>query len=87
MPGCIGNDKFSFWCREIPVGHIYSYALFSFGTQAVGEKRKVNRSIGPVLRRSLKGFHLVNENILAIVQQAADQCAFAIINAPCGYKS
>ena len=38
----IGNNKFSFRCCEISVGHVNRYALFSFVPQSICKQGQIN---------------------------------------------
>ncbi len=59
MTRSIGNNKFSFGSRKIPVGNINRDSLFSFCTQSVCEKGKIYPVFIFVFRMFFKDFKLI----------------------------
>ena len=77
----VGDDEFAFWGAEIAVGHIDGDALFAFGFQAIGQTGQIQSAACAAF---VKLRHLVGEQGLAVVQQAANQSGFAIVYTACG---
>ena len=69
---------------EIAVGDVDGDALLAFGAQAVGEQREIDRAAGAIDFALLHGGELVFEDGLAVVEQAADQGGFAVVDAAGG---
>ena len=80
MAGRVGDDEFALGRGEVAIGDINGDALFALGFEAVGEKREVDVIIAALARRVLDGFELVFKNVFGIVEQAANQRRFAVIN-------
>src|SRR5713226_6802692 len=84
MPGRVGDDEFAARGREIPVSHVDGDALLTFGTQTIGEQRKIDRPRGAVEAALLHRSELIFVDGLGIVQEAPDQSRLAVIDAPRG---
>lgn len=56
---CIGNDEFSLWGGEIPVGHIDSDALFALVTESICEQCQIHSIMALALTGMRYGFQLV----------------------------
>ena len=65
----VGDDEFAFWRAEIAVGHINCDALFALGFQAIGQTGQIQSAACAAF---VKLRHLVGEQGLAVVQQAAN---------------
>ena len=78
VAGCITDDEFAIGGVEVAVSHVDGDALFALSRQAVGELRQI----------SFAAFGHVGQLILqhraAVHQQAANQCALAVIDAAAG---
>ncbi len=81
MPGRVGDDKFAARGREIPVSHIDGDALLTFGTQTIGEQRKIDRPRGAVDAALLHRSELIFVDGLGIVQETPDQRRLAVVDA------
>jgi hypothetical protein len=82
----VGDDELARWRGEVAVGHVDGDALLALGLQAVGEQAQVEGRCAFALRLAAAGFgvqvvELIGQDRLAVVQQAADQRAFAVIDA------
>ena len=69
---------------KIAVGDVDGDALLALGAQAVGEQRKIDRAAGAIDLALLHGGELIFEDGLAVVEQAADQRGFAVVDAAGG---
>src|SRR5260370_4139734 len=69
----IGNDEFAPRRREIAVSHVDGDALFAFGTQAIGEQRKIDWSSRAVDAALLHRSKLIFVHGLGIVQETPDE--------------
>ena len=85
---CVGHDKLALFGGEKAVGHINGNALFPLGRKAIYQKRKVNfAALGAHLFAvSLQCCKLVFKDHLAVIQKAANQGGFAVINRTAGDK-
>ncbi len=85
VTGGVGDDELAFWGGKEAVGHIDGDALFAFRAQTIGQQGQVHDFISPFLAGFLHRFQLVFKNGFAVVEQSADQCAFAVVHASgCG---
>ena len=87
----VGDDELALRGREVAVGDVDRDALLALGLEAVGEERQVDRR-----RRRRRRSHraalggagqrgeLVLEDAAAVVEQAADQRALAVVDAAGG---
>jgi len=71
------------WRRDW-VGHVDGDALLALGAQAVGEEGEVEAVGGEVARGFAHAGELIFVDALGIVEEAADQGAFAIVHAAGG---
>ena len=86
VPGAIGDDETAPVGAEVAVGDINGDALLAFGVQAIHQQRIVDRLAlcAMTLAVALERGQLVVEQVAALVQQAADQRALAIVHAAAG---
>ena len=82
VPGGVGDDEFAFRGGEVAVGDVDGDALFAFGGQAVGQAGEVGRLA--VLRRLVEFGELVGQQGFAVVEQAADEGGFSVVDAAGG---
>ena len=54
--------------------------LLALGAQAVGQQREVDVAVAAALRRLLDVLHLVDEDLLRVVEQPADQRRLAVVD-------
>src|SRR5262249_5341995 len=54
--------------------------LLALGAQTVGQEREVDIGVAATLRRLLDVLHLVDEDLLRVVEQAADERRFAVVD-------
>lgn len=87
MARCISNNEFPFGGGKVPVGYIDRDALFAFGTEPVCEQGQIDGTVLFIAGLFFQGFELVGQDILAVVQQAADEGAFSIIYRAGGDKA
>ena len=80
MSRCVGDDELAARRGEVAVCYIDSYALFAFCTQTVCQQGEVQLFVTSVARGHFDCFQLIFEDRLAVVEQSADQCAFAVVN-------
>ena len=69
------------YCSEVAVGNVNGNALFAFGFEAVGQGGEVGVAVG------FGGFdlaELVAKQCLAVVEEAANEGGFAVIDAAGG---
>ena len=83
MPRRVRDDELAARGGEVAVSHVDGDALLSFGAQAVGEQGQIGAIRAALNRGLLDGFELVLKNGLAVVQEATDQRAFAVVDAAC----
>ena len=76
----VGDDELAARRREVAVRHVDRDALLALGPQAVGEQRQVGVLEALVAARALDGLELVLEDVLALVEQAADEGALAVVD-------
>ena len=81
----IGNDEFAFGCGEITVGYVYGDTLFALGGKAVCQAGEVGRFA--VFGSTVKFVNLVGQQGFAIVEQAADEGGFAVIDTAGGNEA
>ena len=65
---------------ERAVGDVDRDPLLALGAQAVGEEREVDVRVAAPLRRLLDVLHLVDEDLLRVVEQPADQRRLAVVD-------
>jgi len=57
--------------------------LLALGAQAVGQQRQVDVVVTAAARRVLDVLELVDQDLLRVVEQPADQRRLAVVDAPC----
>ncbi len=87
VPRAVGDDVLALVGVEIAVGHVDGNALLPLGLQAVDQEREVD--FAAARRAPLAAVvgdcgELVFEDLLRIVQDAANQRALAVVHAPAG---
>ena len=87
VPRCVGNDVLARAGREVTIGDIDGDALFAFSLKSVGQQRKVNGFHASLFRRALYGVQGVGQNRFGVEQEAADQCALAVVDTCLLYTS
>src|SRR6202045_3346276 len=82
MAGRVGDDKGTFRARNITIGDIDRDPLLALGLEPVHEQREVDIvAIGAVFSGvALERRKLIVENEALLVEQAADQRRFAVID-------
>jgi hypothetical protein len=80
VPGCVGDDEFSFRRGEIAIRHVNRDALFTFGAQAISEVRQVDHAAARDVGRFFERLDLILHQILGIIKQTADERGLAVIN-------
>ena len=65
---------------ERAVGDVDRDALLALGAEAVGEQREIDVAVAAALRRLLDVLHLVDEDLLRVVEQPADQRRLAVVD-------
>ena len=85
----VGDNKFTLLGREVAVGHVDSDALLALRLQSVYQQRQVELfALGAVtLAVVVQRGELIFIDLTRIVQQAADQRAFAVVDAAAGEKT
>ena len=78
------NDEFALGRGEVAVGHVDGDALFAFRFQAICEEAEVGAVDALLAGGGFHRFKLVLENALAVVEQASNEGAFAVIDTACG---
>ena len=78
VAGGVGDDEFAFRGREVAVGDVDGDALLALGAKAVGELGEVDGSVAG------DGADVVVVHVVRVVEQAADECGFAVIDAAGG---
>lgn len=78
MPGGIANDEFAPVGGKVAPGHVDGDALLALGGEAVGQQGQVGLAL------ALHARQVVLQHGLAVYQQAANQCALAIVHAAAG---
>ena len=84
VPGGVRDDELAARGREVAVRDVDRDALLALGAQAVGQERQVREVVAAVQRHALHGLELVAEQRLAVVQEAADEGALAVVDGPGG---
>ena len=78
MAGRVADDELALFGGEVAVGHVDGDALLALGTQAVGQQGQVGLAL------ALHAGQVVLQHGLAVHQQAANQCALAVVHAAAG---
>ena len=84
VPRRVADDELPRRRREVAVGHVDRDALLALGQQAVGDQRQVDFPRAALARRRLERRDVVRQQALAVVEQAADQRALAVVHAARG---
>ena len=87
VAGRIGHDELAARGGEIAVGHVDGDALLAFGPQAVGQVGQIDLAAAGDVRRSFQGLDLVFHQVLGVIEQAADQGGFAVVNTAAGVEA
>ena len=80
----VGDDELASRRGEVAVGDVDGDALLAFGPQPVGEQGQVDVVVATLGTRALDGLHLVLEDGLRVVEEAADQRRLAVVDRPGG---
>ena len=80
VAGRVGDDELAPRRGEVAVGDVDRDALLALGAQAVGEQREVHVVVAAPAARLLDALELVLEDLLGVVEQAADQRALAVVD-------
>ena len=84
VPRGVGDDELPPRRREVAVGHVDGDALLALGAQAVGEQREVGVVVAALAAGPLDRVELVLEDRLAVVEEASDERALAVVHGPGG---
>ena len=77
----VGDDELALRGREIAVRDVDRDALLALGFEAVGQQRQIDFiADGALVLRARDRRQLVRQHSLAVVQQAADQRALAVVD-------
>jgi hypothetical protein len=80
VPGRVGKLKAAPRRHERAVGDVDRDPLLPLRAQAVGEERKVHVRVAAASRRLLDVLHLVDEDLLRVVEEPADQRRLAVVD-------
>ena len=80
VPGRVGELEAAARRDERAVGDVDRDPLLALGTQAVGEQREVDVVVPAAARRVLDVLELVDEDLLRVVEQPADQRRLAVVD-------
>ena len=80
VPGRVGELEAAPRCDERAVGDVDRDPLLALGAQAVREEREVDVAVAAALRRLLDVLELVDEDLLRVVEQPADQGRLAVVD-------
>ncbi len=87
VAGGVGEDEAAACGGEVAVGDVDGDALFAFGAQAVGEQGEVGGVLAALGGDGLDGLHLVGQDRLGVVQEAADQGGLAVVDGAGGREA
>ena len=79
-PGRVGELEAAARRDERAVGDVDRDPLLALGAQAVGEEREVDVVVAAAARRVLDVLELVDEDLLRVVEQPADQRRLAVVD-------
>ena len=79
VAGGVGDDELAAARGEVPVGDIDGDALLAFGAQAIGQESEVEDA-GAGGAFAFDGLELVVVDRLGVVEQAADEGGFAVVD-------
>jgi hypothetical protein len=80
VAGRVRELKATAWRHERAVRDVDRDPLLALRAQAVGEEGEVHVRIAAALRRFLDVLHLVDEDLLRVVEQPADQRRLAVVD-------
>jgi hypothetical protein len=80
VAGGVGDDERAPRRREVAVGDVDRDALLALGAQPVGEQGEVGVGVAAALASALDRLQLVLEDLLGVVEQAADERALAVVH-------
>ena len=81
MAGGVSDDEFSFGGGEVAVGDVDGDALLALGLEAVGEEGEVDAAAGGAVDTAGgEGGELVFIDGLGVVEEAADEGGFAVVD-------
>ncbi len=81
VAGGVGQDEAAVAGGEVPVGDVDRDALLALGAQAVGQQRQVDHAVAVTAdRRLLDLLQLVDQDLLRVVEQPADQRGLAVVH-------
>ena len=83
----VGDDESPQRRRERPVRHVDRDALLALGAQPVGQQGQVDVAVTTTFADLLDVLQLVGHDLLAVVQQAPDQGALAIVDRSARHQS
>jgi hypothetical protein len=84
----VGDDELALSRCKVTVGDVDRDALLTFGFEAVGQQRQIDFvANGTLIFRARQCGELVAQHRFAVVQQAADQRALAIVDATRGNET
>src|SRR5207342_3311898 len=84
MPGRVPDDELARGRGEVAISNVYRDALLSLGQQPVGQQGQIDGRKAAPARGRLQGCDLIRQQPLAVVEEAADQGALAVVDAACG---
>ncbi len=80
VTGSVGDDELAARRREVAIRHVDGDALFAFGAQTVGEEREVHALLAAQHGGVLQRFEGVLEDLLRVIEQAADERRLAVVD-------
>ena len=81
VAGSVGHDELAARRGEKAVGDVDGDLLLALGAEAVGEQSQIALGLAQPLTGAVNGLQLVFKNRLGVVEQTADQRAFAVVYA------
>ena len=90
VAGGVGDDELARRRGEVAVRHVDGDALLALGFQPVGQQGKIKPRAGisgRSARAAGQGIELIGQDGAAVIQQAPDQGALAVIHTACGQKT
>ena len=81
VAGGVGDDELALGRGEVAVGDVDGDALLALGLEAVGEEGEVDVLVAAAAGGFLHGLELVLEDGFGIIEQAADEGGFAVVDA------
>ena len=83
MTRCVRELEAAAWCHERAVRDVDGDPLLALGAQAVGEQREIDVVVAAPARGVLDVLELVDEDLLRVVEQPADQGRLAVVDGSC----